>query len=224
MRSLKGFSDAATPVFTDFNRAAPALTDATETLTPFSEASTVALKSLGAVGAVAGPKLHAADPIVSKSRDLAISGVSPTTNLAKFLVNTKQTGGFDGLVDLIYNTTGTINGFDEYGHFTRTVVNLTNCLEYEVVEASGCSAKFTGENASTSATFDEAAFLKRIQQGLQRANGGALAPAEGNESAASSTAPPVAPPQPSLGSGQQLGAKGPASASQRALLNYLLGP
>ena len=38
MHSLQGFSDAATPVFEDLGKAAPALTDATRTLTPFSEA------------------------------------------------------------------------------------------------------------------------------------------------------------------------------------------
>ena len=36
MRSLQGFSDAATPVFADLDRAAPSLTEATRALTPFS--------------------------------------------------------------------------------------------------------------------------------------------------------------------------------------------
>ncbi len=48
MRSLQGFSDAAAPVFANFGKATPAFTEATRELTPFSEASTVALKSLGA--------------------------------------------------------------------------------------------------------------------------------------------------------------------------------
>ena len=117
MRSLEGFSDAATPVFADLGKAAPALTEATRELTPFSAASTVALKSLGATGAVAGPLLAEADPIVSKASELARSGVGPTTELANFFVNTKETGGWNGLVELIYNTTATVNGFDKYGHF-----------------------------------------------------------------------------------------------------------
>jgi ABC-type transporter Mla subunit MlaD len=223
MRSLQGFSDAAAPVFSDFNKAAPSLTDATKTLTPFSEASTVALKSLGATGEIAGPKLRAADPVIRKFSALARSGVSPTTNLANFLVSTKKTGGFDGLVELIYNTTATINGYDKYGHFTRTAVQLTNCLEYEITEAScGGSAKFTGPNASTSSAFDSAEFLERIQQKLQRANGGAVAPSD----AEGSTVAPSSPvgPLPSLGNSQELGAKGLPPAPQRALLNYLLGP
>jgi ABC-type transporter Mla subunit MlaD len=224
LHSLQGFSDAATPVFTDLGRAAPSLTDATRTLTPFSEVSTVALKSLGATGEVAGPKIRALDPVVRKSRDLAITGVSPTTNLAKLLVSTKKTGGFNGLVDLIYNTTGTLNGFDKYGHISRTVVNLTNCLEYKVKESTGCSAKFTGANATSSSAFNSTEFLERLQLSLQRTNGGAVAPAAAGSGAGTT---PLAPssPLPSLGGGRQAGAgSAAATTSQRALLDYLLGP
>src|SRR4029077_9147232 len=50
MASLKEFSDAGTPLLESLGVAAPSLTDATRTLTPFSEATTVALKSLGKAG------------------------------------------------------------------------------------------------------------------------------------------------------------------------------
>ncbi len=105
MRSLEGFSDAATPVFEDLGKAAPSLTDATRTLTPFSDATTVALKSLGDAGEASGPIFAEADPVVRKARDLAKTGVAPTTELAKLFVSLKKTGGWDGLVELIYNTT-----------------------------------------------------------------------------------------------------------------------
>ena len=77
MRRLQGFSDAATPVFTDLDRATPALTEATRNLSPFTAASTVALKSLGNAGEASGPIFAAADPVVKKSRNLARSGASP---------------------------------------------------------------------------------------------------------------------------------------------------
>ncbi|HEV2790453.1 MAG TPA: MlaD family protein, partial [Solirubrobacterales bacterium] len=131
MRSLQTFSDAGTPLFEDFGTAAPALTDATRTLTPFSEALTVALKSLGEAGEASGPLFAEADPVIRKARDLARSGVKPTGELAKLFINLKQTGGWDNLTELIYNTTGAFNGFDQYGHFGRTLVKLTNCVEYE---------------------------------------------------------------------------------------------
>ncbi len=148
MRSLQGFSDAATPVFEDLNQAAPSLTDATRTLTPFSKALTVSLKSLGAAGEASGPIFREADPIVRKTSELAKSGVSPTGELARLSVSLKQTKGWDYLVKLIYNTTASLNGFDKYGHFGRTLVSLTNCLEYftNPEGLSGCDSNFNGEN------------------------------------------------------------------------------
>ena len=83
MGSFEYFSDAGTPVVESLGKAAPSLTQATRALTPFSAASTVSLKSLGASGEVAGPKIRAADPVVKKIRDLARSGAGPTTELAE---------------------------------------------------------------------------------------------------------------------------------------------
>ena len=211
MRSLEGFSNAATPVFADFGKAAPSLTEATRELTPFSAASTVALKSLGATGAVAGPLLAEADPIVSKTTELARSGVGPTTELANFFVNTKETGGWNGLVELIYNTTATLNGFDKYGHFGRTLVTLSNCVNYEIKAECGQSANFTGEGASTSAGISTADLYRRLERQLEGHSGG--------------TAPggytPKSPPPKVNRAGTASGAK---TGGTSPLLNYLLGP
>ncbi len=221
MHSLQGFSDAAAPVFSDLGRAAPSLTRATRALTPFSAASTVSLRSLGAVAETAGPKLRAADPIVRKARDLARSGVTPTGKLAGLLTSTRETGGFNGLVDLIYNSAGAVNEFDKYGHFVRSLVTLTNCTDYVLEAASGCDANFTGENANISSAFDSAAMYRRIQEELEEQgsaeSGGTAAP-----SGASQAAP--AAPTPGLGEGRRLGARALPSPPQRALLDYLLSP
>lgn len=211
MRSLQGFSDAAAPVFADFGKAAPSWTDWTRALTPFSAASTVALKSLGATGAIAGPKLREADPIVRKTSELARSGAGPTTNLAKFLVNIKKTGGFDGLVDLIYNTTATLNGFDQYGHFGRLLVNLSNCLEYVISPTSGCSANFTGPFAATSSSASSVDLYRLLRREQEGQSGGT-----GAGAAASSASPRVGKSSPA-GSGSKTGGTAP-------LLNYLLAP
>ena len=45
-------------------------------------------------------------------------------------------------MDLIYNTTGSVNGFDDAGHFLRTSLVATNCVDYSVGWASGCDARF----------------------------------------------------------------------------------
>ncbi|MFL5901920.1 MAG: MlaD family protein [Solirubrobacterales bacterium] len=225
MRSLQGFSDAAAPVFADLGKAAPSFTEATRELTPFSAASTVALKSLGATGEIAGPTLRAADPVVIKTRDLAQSGAGPTTKLAKFLSSVNETKGWNFLVDLIYNGTASTNGFDKYGHFLRSFVTLTNCVEYEIEESSSCSAKFTGLNAGTSA-ISTTELARVLEEEEAREGGGTLArPAASSAAVAPSaeSSPPAS--SPALGEGRRLGAKATLPAPrQRALLDYLLGP
>jgi phospholipid/cholesterol/gamma-HCH transport system substrate-binding protein len=225
LRSLGAFSDAATPVFTDLDKAAPSFTEATRLLTPFSAASTVALKSLGATGEEAGPTLVEAEPIVRKTTQLARTGVSPTNTLAEFLASTKETKGFDALTELIYNFTAASNGFDKYGHFSRLLVTLTNCLEYEV-EASGCSAKFTGQfHAEAGASQAElSSMLQRLEEQEAGELGATLA-RPGAPSATLAPAKPTTPEAPEIAQGRQLGAKAAVPAPrQRALLDYLLGP
>jgi ABC-type transporter Mla subunit MlaD len=221
MVSLQSFSDAGTPLFEDFNTAAPSLTDATRTLTPFSEALTVAIKSLGNAGEASGPIFAEADPVVKKARDLAKSGVVPTSELAKLFVNLKQTKGWDGLTELIYNTTASLNGFDQFGHFGRTRVTLTNCLEYEATPAgaSGCVANFNGPRATVSADTSTADLFRLLEQGLEEHNGGTAA----------ESGPAIGVGQGSSTGGKPAGEAGISESSKTGagtepLLDYLLGP
>jgi ABC-type transporter Mla subunit MlaD len=225
MRSLQGFSDAATPVFTDLGKAAPSFTEATRELAPFSAASTVSLKSLGATGEIAGPTLRAADPVVIKTRDLAQSGASPTTKLAKFLFSVEERKGWNRLVSLIYNGTAATNGFDKYGHFLRSLVTLTNCPEYEIRESSSCSAKFTGPNAGASA-ISETDLARVLEEERATEGGGTFArSAAPSATVAPSTESPPSASNPALGEGRRLGARATLPAPRRrALLDYLLGP
>lgn len=220
MRSLKTFSDAGTPLLEDFGTAAPSLTDATETLTPFSEALTVSLKSLGNAGEASGPIFAEADPVVKKARDLAKSGVKPTGDLAKLLVNIKQTGGWDGLTELIYNTTAAVNGFDQYGHFGRTRVKLSNCLEYEPIPegASGCSARFSGPNASEAGSSTAAdALLRLLAEDMAARNGGSTA--ESGSAIGVGKGDSTEAPAAQAGVAQSSKTEG-----TEPLLDYLLGP
>ncbi len=222
MRDLKTFSDAGTPLFEDFGTAAPALTDATRTLTPFSEALTVSLKSLGEAGEASGPYFAKADPVVRKARDLAKSGVVPTNELAKLLVDLKNTGGWDGLTNLIYNATATINGFDQYGHFGRTRVKLSNCLEYEPIPAgaSGCSAQFNGPSAIEAGSSSATDLLRLLAENVSKRNGGTFVdpgPAIGVGQGDSTDS--------SRSSGSEAGvAQSSKTEGTEPLLDYLLGP
>ncbi|MFN8216638.1 MAG: MlaD family protein [Solirubrobacterales bacterium] len=215
MVSLKGFSDAGTPVIEDLGLAAPSLTDTTRTLTPFSNAATVALKSLGESGEASGPIFAEADPVVRKTRELAKSGVVPTSELAKLLVNIKKTNGWTALTRLIYNTAGTLNGFDRYGHFGRTRIALSNCLEYVYAPAgtSSCVARFHGGAAGEQEEFSPRALLRLLERKQEELSGGTGAgsgPAVGIGRGAATEEEP---------------ALGEASATEGTapLLDYLLG-
>ena len=224
LRSLQGFSEAGTPVFTELGRAAPSLTSATRALTPFSAASTVSLKSLGATGEAAGPKLRAADPIVRKASELAKTGASPTTELAKLLVSVKQTNGFDRLVDSIYNGAGAVNEFDQYGHFLRTLIAIVDCTEYETAERGQCNANFTSEAGASVAPVDIGALYRRAQEELaEKENGGTAAgSAVAPGPSISEAAPPAEPAEPDIGEGEGIEEEQPEAAAQRAVLDYFL--
>ncbi|HYQ77499.1 MAG TPA: MlaD family protein [Solirubrobacterales bacterium] len=220
MKSLESFSDAGTPLLEDFGTAAPSLTDATKTLTPFSEALTVSLKSLGDAGEASGPIFAEADPVVKKARDLAKSGVKPTGDLAKLLVNIKKTGGWNGLTELIYNTTATLNGFDKYGHFGRARVTLSTCLEYIPYPSgfSGCVSNFNGPKAQESATTSAAALFRLLQEGMEETNGGT----------GTASGPAIGVGQGDSTEGEPKREAGVAQSSKtegtEPLLDYLLGP
>jgi phospholipid/cholesterol/gamma-HCH transport system substrate-binding protein len=219
MRSLQEFSDAGTPVFSDFAKAAPSFTDATRTLTPFSEATTVSLKGLGDAGEASGPIFREAEPLARKLRKLAKSGVAPTTELAKLFTNIEQTGGWNGLVELIYNTTASLNGFDQYGHYGRTLVTLSNCLNY-VAQSAGttsCSARFNGPNASEGTASSPAALLSLLQREAEK-TGGTVA----EEGPATAIGQAGAAGQ--AGGGDAGVADAAKTGGTAPLLDYLLGP
>jgi ABC-type transporter Mla subunit MlaD len=204
LRSLQNFSEAGTPVVTELGRAAPSLTSATQALTPFSAASTVSLKALGAAGEEAGPTFRSALPIVRKATELAQTGVVPTTQLAKFLTSVKQTKGFDRLLDTVYSGAGAVNEYDQYGHYLRSLIAIVDCTEYQLSFRGQCNANFTGEAGASVAPLDYGALYQRAMEELAQETGGTAAgTASGPPLPSVSEAAPQ--PAPDLGEGEGLG-------------------
>jgi ABC-type transporter Mla subunit MlaD len=223
MVSLQGFSGAARPVFEELGTAAPSLTDATRTLTPFSESLTVALKSLGNAGEASGPYFAKADPVVRKAATLAKSGVVPTRELAKLLTNIRETKGWDGLVELIYNGALTFNGFDQYGHFGRTLVILSTCVDYEANfnGLSSCVARFNGPGHAEGAEASTASadlYRLLLEQQAERTGGTAAGPGPAIGIGQSNSS--VAEPEGEAG----IAESSKTGSGAEPLLDYLLGP
>jgi phospholipid/cholesterol/gamma-HCH transport system substrate-binding protein len=139
---LKEFADQGTPLFTDLNRAAPGLSKATVNLPAFAREGIPALQSLGNAGEAAGPKLVASDGLLSDLTDTASSSVSIGQNFSAFLDTFTKTQGFQNLMDFIYYSVGSTNGLDKFGHFLRSNLQLTSCVEVASSLQSGCEAFF----------------------------------------------------------------------------------
>ena len=236
MKNLKVFSDAGTPLLEDLGVAAPSLTSATRTLTPFSEATTVALKSLATAGEASGPVFAEATPVVRKAGKLAKTGVVSTRELAALFGSLEETKGWQRLTELIYNSTGAFNGFDKYGHYGRALVTLTNCLDYvaEPKGTSGCDANFNGENASIAQ--DSAASVAEILKMLKEdeaaeAGGGTTARVKGSNTSTTGlsdgqSTEPSAPVERLRAEREEEAGLGEATETEggtEPLLDYLLG-
>jgi phospholipid/cholesterol/gamma-HCH transport system substrate-binding protein len=163
MRDLGGFATEATPVVSQLRQAAPALSRATRELAPFSSAGRTALISLGDAAEESGPPLRAADPIVRQLRDTARASAPPLTNLARLTRSLRRTEGIERLMDFIYSSSGSLNGFDQFGHFMRANFLATNCVDYVATPLTGCGANFTGAaSASASRQPSPAALIRRL--------------------------------------------------------------
>jgi phospholipid/cholesterol/gamma-HCH transport system substrate-binding protein len=143
MVSLRSFSTQAQPVFASLGAAAPSLTRLTKKLAPFSAAGETAFKSLGSAAQASTHNLVASDSVVKDLRDLSRKSQSPSTNLNRLTTSLEKTQGFKRLLDFIYHGAGSVNGFDQYGHFLRSALISSNCVDYVIALQSGCSANFS---------------------------------------------------------------------------------
>ncbi|MDX6607048.1 MAG: hypothetical protein QOD14_1588 [Solirubrobacterales bacterium] len=148
MTKLKQFADQGTPLFTDLNIAGPGLSKATINLPKFAQEGIPALQTLGNAAQTAGPKLAASDGMLSDLAATASSSVPVGQNFSALLDTFTKTGGFQNLMDFIYNSVGSINGFDAYGHFLRSDLQLSSCVEVASTVQPGCEAFFSQNSAS----------------------------------------------------------------------------
>ncbi|MGH2966447.1 MAG: MlaD family protein [Solirubrobacterales bacterium] len=165
MAKLQEFSDQATPVFSEFRTGAPAIARATEALGPFAHAATPSLTSLGTAAAKSQQPLVASSPIIRKITKLADKAAPGAKSLTTLLASLRKTQGYKQLTKFLFNTTGGINGYDQFGHFLRAVVILTSCAQTVTASTASCSAHWGFNPASGKAkapTYQQ--LLKRAQQ------------------------------------------------------------
>jgi phospholipid/cholesterol/gamma-HCH transport system substrate-binding protein len=209
MQRLGGLAGQMTPVLTDLHAAAPQINQFIKQLGPFSAAGTPALTSLGDATDVGDQALIKAKPIVTDLRDFAGQAKPTVQNLDALLSSLKATGGIERLMDFLYFSASSTNGYDSLGHYLRAVFVLTSCTTYAIERTPGCSANFE-QPAATAARASAAKASSK-----SGATGAATDPPTAAVPVASTTTPPSVTPPPS--------ATPPSSAASRTLLDYLLG-
>ncbi len=192
MIKLRQFSDQATPVFAEFRSGAPAIARATEALGPFAHAATPSLTSLGSAAAKSQQPIVASDPIIRKVRDLAKKSAPGAKSLNTLLASLRKTGGYEELTKFLFNTTGGINGFDQYGHFLRAALTPTSCVALATVVQLSCNAHWgTAVLAKAKANALYPAKVQKILKQARRRSkqaGGGADQTGGTAPAAASTA------------------------------------
>jgi phospholipid/cholesterol/gamma-HCH transport system substrate-binding protein len=149
---LKTFADEGTPLFADLNVAAPGLSKATVNLPRFAKETIPALTTLGDAAQTAGPKLAASDPLLTDLAATANTAQPVGINFGSLLDTFERTQGFQYLMNFIYNTSGSLNGFDQFGHYQRSNLQLSTCVELVPIPAGGCEAFWQPASTSTSGT------------------------------------------------------------------------
>ena len=84
----------------------------------------------------------ASDGLLTDLVGTANSSVPIGQNFSAFLDTFTKTQGFQNLMDFIYNSVGSTNGIDAFGHIVRSNLQLTSCVEVAVTVQSGCEAFF----------------------------------------------------------------------------------
>jgi phospholipid/cholesterol/gamma-HCH transport system substrate-binding protein len=157
MVELRRLSVDATPVAADLRVGAPSLAGATQALGPFAAAGTTALTTLGDAAEQAGPDLVASRGLIKDLGKLGQANASGAIALRKLLVTLRKTGGRDDLYGTILGLSNALNGYDSYGHFLRTVIQLNNCADITIgtptpgLPTTGCGSKWTGLSSASSA-------------------------------------------------------------------------
>jgi ABC-type transporter Mla subunit MlaD len=241
MQDLGSLADEMTPTLTDLDKAAPGLSRFVLQLGPFSRSATRSLTTLGQAADVGGPVLQRARPVVQNLRDFAHNARPVAKNLDDLTASLDKSGGLEQAMNYIFFQMTAINGFDEISHYLRAALLVNVCSTYVTQgEAPGCGAHFTptkGVAASSSATAALAnggnapkgakssnspmRTLAALTRGLL--NLGKRTPADSQLRAQGRAGVKRLQQAAAKGASPALDNAGGGSASEQALLSYLMG-
>lgn len=155
MADLDSFAAQATPVMRDLNLAGEDISRLIKDLGPFSEGARVSLESLGEATETGRPALIRTRPLIRDLAGFADQARPVSTNLDRLTASLDDTGGIERLMEFIYFSTLSINGFDEISHYLRAATLVNTCSGYALKSTPACDAHYTDTteiNASSAET------------------------------------------------------------------------
>jgi hypothetical protein len=162
--AVGAFADRAIPVFQYLKPAAKDISEVQTKLGPFADAGRISITSLGKATRTAGPDLVASKPIIHKLGTLSRKAYSPSANLNFFLKTLDQGGGYASLMNVIYNTSSLLNGYDQYGHYQRTNLIVTGCTAYADTATGTCAGRWQPGDSSSAGLLDAKQELGNLDQ------------------------------------------------------------
>lgn len=131
MAALNDLAEQLQPVADDLKTSGK---DISRTIVGLGDAAAVgteAFESLADTLDVGRDALLASTPILEDGREIGKTVRPGAKNLADLTTSLKETYGIDGLMQLFYFTAMSTNGYDEDGHYLRSLQTLNTCVAYQ---------------------------------------------------------------------------------------------
>jgi len=127
-----------TPLLADLQASAPGLTRLTRTLPAFITVGGPAVSALGRASQRGIPAVAAASPVVAQLARLGAVSPDVLRLLDQLLVSSRDSGAFEGLLQLLYSLSTDSGGYDSTSHYvTALIVPFPTCIAAPA--ALGCS-------------------------------------------------------------------------------------
>jgi len=143
MERLERVAEQGTPALDDLAAAAPGINQATVGLRPLAQQATPWFQSAARLARNERSAVVATRPAVDAVAKVGADAGPTLGDLSKALSSFRDTGGIENFMDLAYNATGALNGYDSAGHYVRSALVVSTCVGMAVqVGGSSCNAHF----------------------------------------------------------------------------------
>ena len=141
LRSLDRAMSESTPLLGRLQAAGPQVTALTDAIPRFTAAGGPALRGLTSAAQSGLAALPAARPVVARLRTATARARPFASDFARLLASTRDTGGFEGTLRLLYGIATSYSAYDDISHMVGLAVTvLPQCMTDPTT--SGCTAKY----------------------------------------------------------------------------------